>query len=74
MSYSRPIEMSEYAPRSVIREADDYGLVLMSGRELQRIEVLSEVLAGDVVRFLPRRFWVEPQTTLRRRTSSRPAA
>jgi hypothetical protein len=26
MSYSRPIEMSEYPPRSVIWEADDYGL------------------------------------------------
>jgi hypothetical protein len=26
MSYFRPIEMSEYPPRSVIWEADDYGL------------------------------------------------
>ncbi len=26
MSYSRPIEMSEYPPRSMALEADDYGL------------------------------------------------
>ncbi len=45
MSYSRPIEMSDSASKPRAWEAQ-VGLVMMSERDLQRIEVLTEVLAG----------------------------
>jgi hypothetical protein len=44
MSALCKVEMSSLPFRDVIREAE-IGLITMSGRELQRIEVLSEVVA-----------------------------
>jgi len=47
MSHLRPIEMSDCPPSCIVAwEADDFGMVLMSERDVRRMEVLAEVISG----------------------------
>lgn len=61
MSYPRPIEMSEYPPRSVAWEADDYGLSADERNVMYGVSRFYRKCLEVVELWLrPRSFWRSP--------------